>query len=196
MVKEVKKVNLTEEKKLAGCCGFYCGLCPKYQSAAKSRCPGCKILSLTISCKIFNCCVKERGFVTCAECDGFPCEKNNPEIFQWDDFVTRKVCIPNIKRIKKVGLETWLHEQMDRRAILENLLANYDEGRSRSFYCRATALMPINLIKEAADEVSEMVGKGKLDDSDIKGKARMCRGIIQELASKSNIDLKLRRKPK
>ena len=188
-------MNLAEEKNLAGCCGLYCGLCPRYQSTAKSSCPGCKILSLTISCKIFNCCVKSKGLVACAECSDFPCEKNNPEVFQWDDFVTRKVCIPNTKRIKKVGLKKWLQEQRERRAILENLLGNWNEGRSMSFYCVATALMPIDLIKEAVDRAMEMVMLNKAN-YDIKAKAKILRSVIQDLASKSNIDLKLGRKPK
>jgi hypothetical protein len=187
-------MNLKEEKNLSGCCGIYCGLCPRYQSTAKSRCPGCKILSLTISCKIFNCCVKKNGFVTCAECADFPCEKYEG-FFDWDSFVTHKVCGPNIKRIKKVGLRKWLQEQGQKRAILENLLANYNEGRSRSFYCTAVALMPADLIKEAANKARQtMVGtKGTCD---IKKRAKILRTAIQDLASRSKIDLKLRKKQK
>jgi len=188
-------MNLTEEKNLAGCCGLYCGLCPRYQSTAKSRCPGCKILSLTISCKLFNCCVKGKGFVTCVECDDFPCEKYEG-FFQWDDsFITHKVCSPNIERIKKVGLKMWSQEQRKRRATLENLLANYNEGRSRSFYCIATALMPIDLIKEAVDEAQQMIVDDKRD-CDIKAKAKILRSVIQDLALRANIDLKLRKKSK
>jgi len=47
---------------------------------------------------------------------------------QWDDHVTLEVCLPNIERIRKVGLEQWLEEQEKRRAMLDDLLANYDEG--------------------------------------------------------------------
>jgi len=187
-------MNLKEEKNLSGCCGIYCGLCPRYQSSAQSRCPGCKILSLTISCKRYNCCVKAKGFVTCAECDDFPCEKYEG-FFDWDSFVTHKVCRPNIRRIKKVGLRKWLQEQANRRAILENLLANYNEGRSRNLYCTAVALMPADLIKEAANKARQiMVGvKGTCD---IKKRAKILRTAIQDLASRSKIDLKLRKKQK
>lgn len=188
------KVELAQETNLAGRCGLYCGLCPEYQSAAKSRCPGCKILSLTISCKVFNCCVKSKGLNTCAECDDFPCEKNNPDLVQQDCFITHKVCGPNIKRIREVGLKTSLHEQRERRKILEDLLANCSEGRSSTFYCTASAVMPIGLINKGVDEAKEVVlGRGI---SDVKVRAKILRSAIQDWASSSSIDLKLRKKPK
>jgi hypothetical protein len=183
-----------QEKNSAGCCGLYCGLCPRYQSTAKSRCPGCKILSLTISCKIYNCCVKKSGFVTCAQCTDFPCDKYE-NFFDWDSFISRKVCLPNIERIKGVGLNKWLGEQSKRRQTLENLLTNYNEGRSCSFYCIATALMPFELVKKAIDEATKMSADNKMA-ADIKAKAKIMRATIQDFASKAGIDLKLRRKPK
>lgn len=186
---------LAEEKKLAGCCGVYCGLCPRYQSTAKSRCPGCKILSLTISCKLYNCCVKAKTLVTCADCSDFPCDKYE-RFFDWDTFVTRKVCRLNIERIKKAGLKIFLQEQYQKRILLEDLLANYNEGRSRSFYCIAAALMPINIIKQAVGKAKAMAAHNKVNDSDIKTKAKILKSFIQDLASESNIDLKLRTKPK
>jgi hypothetical protein len=188
-------MKLAEEKKLAGCCGVYCGLCPRYQSTAKSRCPGCKILSLTISCKLYNCCVKAKTLVTCADCRDFPCDKYE-RFFDWDTFVTRKVCRPNIERIQKAGLKTFLQEQYQKRILLEELLANYNDGRSRSFYCIAVALMPPALLKEAVGKAKAMAAHNKVNDSDIKAKAKILKSFIQDSASKSNIDLKLRKKPK
>ena len=186
-------MNLVEEVNLVGCCGLYCGLCPRFQSKAPSRCLGCKILCLTLSCKIFNCCVKKRGLATCAECEDFPCEKNNPEIHQYEYFITNRVCIPNLSRIKEVGVEVWLEEQRERRVLLEDLLGNYNDGRSMSFYCIATALVPLELIDRA---VGEMLTSGRGDDPDIKAKAKALRAGLEDMASKSGIDLKLRRKVK
>ena len=187
-------MKLAQEQNLAGCCGLYCGLCPRYQSTAKSKCEGCKVISLTISCKIYNCCVKKNGFVTCADCTDWPCEKFD-RFFDWDSFVSHRVCQSNIERIKKVGLKIWLEEQNKRRATLENLLADWNEGRSMSFYCIATALMPTDLIRDAVNKAKEKVASNK-SDCDIKTKAKILRSVVQDLASKSDIDLKLRRKPK
>jgi len=92
-------------------------------------------------------------------------------------------------------LKIWLAEQIKKRAMLENLLAYWNEGRSCSFYCIATALIPTDLIKEAVNRAEEMAVSDKVGN-DIKVKAKILRSLIQDLASKSNIDLKLGRKPK
>jgi len=148
-----------------------------------------------MSCKIFNCCVKDKRLVTCAECDDFPCEKYTG-FFDWESFVTHKVCRPNIERIRKVGLGKWLAEQRQRGAMLENLLANYNEGRSRSFYCIATALTPLEMIEEALNQAKKKPVHNKADESSIKVKAKILKSVIGDLALKANIDLKLRKKPK
>jgi hypothetical protein len=187
-------MNLREEKILAGCCGLYCGLCPRYQSTAKSRCEGCKVISLAISCKIYNCCVKKKGFVTCADCGAWPCEKFEG-FFDRDSFVSRKACRPNTRRIKKVGLKTWLQEQREKKVMLEHLLADYNEGRSCSFFCIASALMPVDLVKRAENEAKRKIADENIQ-ADIKAKAKVMRSVIQGLASQVDIDLKLRKKPK
>jgi hypothetical protein len=122
--------------------------------------------------------------------------KNNPETHQYEYFITNKVCIPNLYKIKEVGLEIWSEEQKERQSILENLLANYNEGRSKSFYCLATALMPVSLIEKAISEAREMMADNQIDEPDMKSKTRLLKSIIQDLASKSDIDLKLRKKPR
>ena len=188
-------MNLTEEKNLAGCCGLYCGLCPRYQSTAASQCPGCKILSLTISCKLYNCCVKKKGFEACAECGEFPCDKYD-KFFDWDSFISHKVCLPNLEHIKKVGLKKWLGEQSKKRQALENLLVNYNEGWSCSFFCVATVLMPIDSITKAVNEANKMCVLNNVDELDLKNKSKILRSVIQDLALKSRIDLKLRKKQK
>ncbi len=162
-------MKLADEENLAGCCGMYCGLCPRYQSTAESRCAGCKVVSLTISCKLYNCCVKKKGFATCAECDDFPCTRYDG-FFDWDSFVTHAACRQNIERIRTVGLEAWLREQGKRGAPLESLLANYNDGRSRSFYCVAAALMLVALLAEAVNQARKTMASSNVADSDLKGK--------------------------
>ena len=189
------KMKLAEEKNLAGCCGIYCGLCPRYQSTAKSRCPGCKVLSLTISCKLYNCCVKKKGLTTCAECADFPCDKY-AGFFEWDSFVSHAVCRPNLERIREVGLEKWLQQQTEKRALLESVLANYNDGMSRSFYCLAAALMSIDLMKEAVSEAEAAVSESGGDFSDAKAKAKILKSLIEDRAFGAGISLQLRKKPK
>ncbi len=200
------KMILAEEKNLVGCCGLYCALCPRFQSKAKSRCLGCKSPERQQAyCTVFACCAKKRKFDTCAECNEYPCEKVKKVLYIqadgaiFDSFMTHKPCYldpktyPNIMRIRKMGIEGWLKEQKGRQLVLEEILDRYNEGRSMTLYCTAAALMPIDLIRKGVKETEKtIVG----EDLEIKGKTKVFKKIIQDLASKSGIDLKLRKKPK
>ncbi len=90
-------------------------------------------------------------------------------------------------------MRDWLKEQRRRRLLLENLLTNYNEGRSMSFYCLATILMPPELFDKALNELKEKLTSNQIDNSDIKAKAKTLKGIIQGLAQGAGIELKLRK---
>ena len=171
-------------KNLIGRYGIYCGLCTKYQSKAPSRCIGCKLGEQHSWCSIWNCCVKKHGFETCTECN---------EIFNCAIFLRRKVAewVPaadNLRQIKKVGLENWLEEQKGRQALVEELLRNYNEGRSMSFYCKVCTRMPINLINEAMEKAKNKIMSEKIDNSDMKLKAKILKSTIKDIIVKSNIN--------
>ena len=111
-----------------------------------------------------------------------------------DSFISHKPALPNLNRIREAGLETYLEEQRERRLLVEHLLANYNEGRSMSFYCAACALMPPALIRQAIGEMERMLASEQVDGSNLKAKAKAMRAVVQDLASKTGIDLKLRKK--
>jgi len=136
----------------------------------------------------------KRGLVTCIECENFPCERYL-RIF-WATDQESGVAQENLKRIKRVGLEVWLEEQRERRLLVEELLTNYNEGRSMSFYCLACTLMPPNLVSKAVDEAREILINNQVDDSDIKAKAKTVKLVIQDLAAQCGIDLRPRKKSK
>jgi hypothetical protein len=108
-----------------------------------------------------------------------------------DSVISHKPALPNLDRIREVGLETYLEEQRERRLLVEHLLAHYNEGRSMSFYCAACGLMPPDLIRQA---IGKMLTSGQVDGSDRKAKANAMRWLIQGLASEAGLDLKLRKK--
>lgn len=164
-------------KSLIGYCGLYCGLCTKYQSEAPSRCTGCKLGEQHSWCSIWNCCVKKHGFEICTKCS---------EVFNCAIFLRRKVAewIPatdNLRQIKKIDLENWLEEQKERQTLVEELLRNYNEGRSMSFYCRACTRMPINLINQAIKEAKKKIVSKKIDNSDMKSKAKILKSTIKDI---------------
>ena len=175
----------SEAKTLVGCCGLYCGLCNKYQSKAPSRCLGCKLGEQHAWCSIWKCCVKQHGFETCTECG---------EIFHCTIFLRRKIAewIPaadNLHQIEEGGLESWLREQEARQALLEELLQNYNEGRSMALYCKVCARMSIDAITQAIEEAKENLAGEEVAASDVKSRARVLKAVIQKVASEANIDL-------
>jgi hypothetical protein len=136
-------------------------------------------------CSIWNCCLKKHRFESCTECS---------EVFNCSIFLRRRVVewIPaadNLHGIKEVGLEEWLKEQRERQALLEELLQNYNEGRSMNLYCKVCARMPIDLINKAINEAKEKLGSKKTDKSDVKSKARVLKAVMIDCALKVNINL-------
>lgn len=95
----------------------------------------------------------------------------------------------NLQQIKKAGIKTWLKEQKERQSLLEKMLCNFNEGRSMSFYCKACARMPIDLVNKAIRIAKEKLKKEKIDKSDIKSKAKILKTAIKDSALKAHINL-------
>ena len=78
---------------------------------------------------------------------------------------------------------------MEKQEFLEYLLANYDEGRSKSFYCTTSQLVPLSKLKEALKEAEAEIAR----DAPLKEKARALRALISGMADGLGIDLRLRK---
>jgi len=141
--------------------------------------------------------VKKKGLEVCAQCDEFPCSK----FASWldkgmieDSFLTHQKIKSNLYFIREQGLDKFLKQQAKRIKLLERMLKDFDDGRSKSFYCIATTLLPVaeleNLLCEA--ERKTKVGKVKADDT--KTKAKILRELLSSFAAKGGVELRLRRK--
>jgi hypothetical protein len=78
---------------------------------------------------------------------------------------------------------------MGKQEFLEYLLANYDEGRSKSFYCTSCQLVPLDKLKEALKEAETEITR----DTPLKEKAGTLRSLISQVAGGLGIDLRLRK---
>jgi hypothetical protein len=137
-----------------GCCGIDCGLCPRYYTGGSSRCPGCGGEGFEQKhppCGFISCCVKKHGVEVCAGCGEFPCAKFDKETGERDSFVTHRRVMANQKRIAEVGLERFLEEQRRRVVFLETALSQYDDGKSKNFFCLAAALLSIDGLNKALE---------------------------------------------
>jgi hypothetical protein len=127
---------------------------------------------------------------TCIECEEYPCERYTRR--GWGEDQWSRTAQDSLNSIKNNGMDKWLKEQRERRLAVQELLENYNDGKSMSFYCSACIVMPVSLINQAMDEMKQRLSNNHIDSSDVKAKAKALRTIIQELASKSGIDLKLK----
>ena len=181
---------------IVGACGLNCGLCPRYYTEGKSRCPGCcgpDFWQKHPACGFITCCVKQRNLETCAECgDWEECEKIAKLLdsakYQ-DSFLSHKPLAANFAFIQKNGIGEFARREMEKQKFLRHLIENYDEGRSKSFYCTSCQLVPLDKLREALVDVGTKVAEA----TDIKEKAKLVRAAISNMADSLQIDLKLRK---
>ena len=181
---------------IVGACGLNCGLCPRYHTEGTSRCPGCcgpDFWQKHPSCGFITCCVKKEGLETCAECDDWEeCEKVAKLLdsakYQ-DSFISYRPLAANYAFIQKNGIEEFVRLEMEKQKFLRHLIDNYDEGRSKSFYCTSCQLMPLDGLREALEDAETKITEA----TDIKEKAKLVRAAITRIADNLQIDLKLRK---
>jgi len=182
---------------IVGACGLSCGLCPRYHTEGKSRCPGCcgpdfwEVYATGDG--FITCCVREKKLETCAQCpDWRSCQRvtrNLEAAKRRDSFISYRPLADNFTFIEENGIEEFVRLEMEKQKLLSHLIENLNEGRSKGFYCLSCQLLPLDRLKEVvADAETEIAGV-----TDIKEKARIIRAAINDLAGGLNIELKLRK---
>jgi hypothetical protein len=180
------KSSQTKLHPTIGCCGIDCGLCPRFHTVGKSKCPGCfgeNFVEKHPSCSIITCCVKNRKHETCASCSEFLCEK----LQDWDkidSFVTHRNSLHTLRLIKDHGIDSFLNEQQVRMNLLKILLENIDDGRSKSFFCLSANLLPIDELLQAIRQVKEQA-----IHSDKKILSKLLKASFMEIAEKYKVEL-------
>ncbi len=161
-----------------GCCGLDCGLCPRYYTDGTSRCPGCGgpgFAGKHPTCSFITCCVKKKSLEACGQCTGFPCSKfKSNEVYQQlkesSSYPPYKKVMPNLNFIKEHGIEKFIEQQKKRIELLETMINNFNDGRSRSSFCRAAALLDLNDLENSLNEVNRKIKTDNISDMKIKAK--------------------------
>jgi hypothetical protein len=174
-----------------GACGLDCGLCPRYYTTGKSRCPGCSGPGFSEkhpSCSFITCCVKKRNLEACGECSDFPCSKFKSEseyqlVKPSSSYPPYKKLMPNQHFIKKQGIELFIAQQTQQMKLLAELLEKYDDGKSKSFYCRIISQADLTTIKEAIAQTSKEIKREKIAEDDNKNKARILKALLDKKMS-------------
>ena len=201
MINDTNMVNkMNEHVKIyptIGVCGLDCGLCPRYYTVGPSRCPGCcgpAFFSKHPSCSFITCCVKKKNLEVCAECSDFPCSKfKSDEEYQQlkesSSYPSYKKVMPNLNFMKEHGIEKFVGQQEKRIKLLETMIVNFDDGRSRSFYCKSAALLDLTTLENSLDEAIQKIKTDNIKPNDTKTKAKILKGILSGIALKEGVEL-------
>lgn len=187
----------TKKYPTIGVCGLDCGLCPRYYTVGTSRCPGCcgpEFFSKHPSCSFITCCVKKKNLEVCAECSDFPCSKfksyvEYQQLKESSSYPSYKKVMPNLNFIKEYGIKKFIEQQKKRIRLLEKMLENFDDGRSRSFYCKAADLLNLINLEGSLDKATQRIKTDNIKLGDIKIKAKILKSILNEIALKEGVEL-------
>ena len=176
-----------------GICGLSCRLCPTYNTDAKSKCDGCKSENrMAVGCPFITCAIKKKGIEFCWDCEqDETCEKwvkHRNTGKKVDSFKCYQKLEDDIAFIQKNGVDEFEKLQKMREKVLKEMLQEFNEGRSKSYYCIAATILEIGELKEA-------LAKARKDSMglEIKDKAKVFHLTLDELADRKNYYLKLRK---
>jgi hypothetical protein len=165
------KINYPE----IGVCGLSCRLCPRYHTEGESKCGGCKTESrMVVGCPFITCAVKKKGLEFCWDCEeSGTCEKwkkHREAGKQHDSFKCYQKLEDDISFIQKNGVDEFEKSQKIREKLLTEILKEFNERHSKSYYCIAATVLEIEELKKALSEAKEL-SEGLEIKKEIQGSA-------------------------
>lgn len=169
-------------------CGLNCLLCPMQLGG---YCPGCGGGEGNQSCAVARCAMEQGVGEFCSRCGRFPCERFE-KAQEHDSFLPHSRMVRDLGLAEELGLKVYITQLEERRAILDRLLAGYNDGRRKSFYSLAVYLLELDGLRSAFVEIQTAVPA----DRPVKEKAITAVDILKKAAEADGIVLKLNKKPK
>ena len=171
-------------------CGLDCGLCPRYYTAGPSRCPGCAgpgFFDKHPGCSFITCCVRDRQLEACGECADFPCAKfktaeERAQVPESTSYPIYAHAWPNLWFIREHGIDDFVQRQAGRTRVLEAMLNEFDDGRSKSFFCKAAGTYEVQTLRTAITRARRTIASHRIDPADRKGRATVLKTLIQALS--------------
>lgn len=140
--------------------------------------PTCGVLS----------CSQRKGLEYCFQCEEYPCRKYDGAD-RADSFITHLKQFRDMEKAKTLGMDVYQSELDAKIAMLETLLADYNDGRRKSFYCLAVNLLELPDIRV----VLEQLACETRPEQTPKEKAATAAKLFQAMAERREYTLKLRK---
>ncbi len=170
-------------------CGLNCALCSMHLGG---YCPGCGGGAGNQSCPIARCSLEHGGLPFCWECPEYPCHRYKG-FDDGDSFVPHRNRQQDINQAQELGLEAYLSQLEEKRAILEELLAHYNDGRRKTLFNTAVYLLSL---EELRFVMAALNSRPELAGQTVKERALAAVELLQNAADRRGISLKLNKRPK
>ena len=181
--------GFTREETRFSLCGLNCALC---SMRLGGYCPGCGGGAGNQSCTIAKCSLQHGEVQFCWACPEYPCSRYDG-FDDGDSFVPHRNRQKDIALVREIGLEVYLAQLEKKRAILEKLLAHYNDGRRKALFNTAVYLLPLEDLQSV---MAVLDGRPELEGQPIKERVLATVELLQEAADRRGISLKLNKKPK
>ncbi len=147
---------------------------------------------MAVSCPFITCAIKKKGIEFCWDCkESKTCEKwmkHREAGKKVDSFKCYQKLEDDVAFIHKNGVAEFEKQQKIREKLLKEMLQEYNEGRSKSYYCIAATVLEINELKEALAKA-----RNNCEELEIKEKSKLLYSILDETATQKKYRLKLRK---
>jgi hypothetical protein len=176
-----------------GVCGLSCMLCPMHHTQTESRCRGCKSQGrIAVRCPFINCAVKKKGVEFCWGCsENSTCDrwkKHREAGKQRDSFKCYQTLENDIALIRKKGVVEFVEQQKTRENILKKMLFEFNDGRSKSYYCIAASVLEIGELQKVLVKARQRSGGMQL-----KEKTKVLHSMLEQISQDNGYLLKLRK---
>lgn len=176
-----------------GVCGLSCKLCPMYYVQAESRCAGCKSPGrMAVGCPFITCAVKTKGIEFCWECsEEETCEKwmkHREAGKQRDSFKCYQKLEDDISFIRQHGVTEYENKQEIREQLLKEMLQEFNDGRSKSYYCIAATVLEISELQNGLT-----IARLQSENLPQEDKAKVMHSILDSLSKEKGYLFNLRK---
>jgi hypothetical protein len=87
-----------------------------------------------------------------------------------------------------MGVDAFASEQREKEQILSKMLVEFNEGRSKSFYCIASTVMTLPELRKAIAQARDQSA-----GEDVKNKSKVLHAVLEMIAEERKYALKLRK---
>ena len=170
-------------------CGLNCRLCSMHLGG---YCPGCGGGAGNQICAIAKCSLEHGSISFCWECPEYPCSHYDG-FDDGDSFVPHRSRRQDIAQAREMGLDAYLAQLEEKHAILDALLADYNDGRRKTLFNTAVYLLPLEDLRSV---IAELDSRQELAAQSRKERALAAVDFLQAAADRRKISLKLNKKSK